>query len=151
MTRGEVGARPLMLDIIKRVISYINNIKTRTHTIAYSAYDFEIGNNTIPNFSNKFDLIDQNIYKLEKKKVTGICLQNYDRRWVIDIMESPKAISYVLFKKTVFFEKYLYEIKNMKHKIALSRFRLSNHNLLIEKRRYFRPTIEQNNMKYFLC
>ena len=71
MTRGEVGARPLMLDIIKRVISYINNIKTRTHTIAYSAYDFEIGNNTIPNFSsyiNKFDLSDQDIYKLEKKK-----------------------------------------------------------------------------------
>ena len=59
-----------MLDIIKKLIHYINNIKERNHTIAYSAYDFEIRNNTIPNISlyiNKFDLSDQNIYISEKK------------------------------------------------------------------------------------
>ena len=66
-------------------------------------------------------------------------------------MESPKAISYVLFKNTVFFEKYLYEIKNMKHKIALSRFRLSNHNLLIEKGRHMKPKLDRNERKCFVC
>ena len=31
MSRGEVGARPLLVDIIKRVISYIRNLKGRTY------------------------------------------------------------------------------------------------------------------------
>jgi hypothetical protein len=36
MSRGEVG------DIIKKIISYITNIKGRTHSIAYSTYEHEI-------------------------------------------------------------------------------------------------------------
>ena len=51
MARGEVGARPLLVDVIKRVISYISNIKVRKRTIAYSAYDYETKNDTVPNFN----------------------------------------------------------------------------------------------------
>ena len=110
MSRGEVGARPLLVDIIKRIISYIRNIKGRTHTIAYSAYDFETKNNIIPNFYNyicKFDLCAHDLYTDQKSNVDIICQHNYDRCWGVNIKDSPKAISYVLFKNTVFFEKYL--------------------------------------------
>ena len=156
MARGEVGARPLLLDIIKRVISYTSNIKGRPHTIAHSAYNFETKNDLIPNFCvylNKFNLGDQNIYDLQKSKVSSICQSqnNYDRRWCINIKDSPKAITYGMYKNTVFFEKYLYEIENRKFKIALTRFRLSNHNLLIEKGRHMRPRLERNERICFIC
>ena len=154
MARGEIGARPLLLDIIKKSISYINNIKGRMDSIAYSAYKFELTNEEVPNFHsyiNKFNLSNQDIYTLTKKQVNNICLNDYDRRWCIKIRESPKAISYGIFKTTVFYEKYLSEIKNKKYKIALSRFRLSNHNLLIENGRHSRPRIARNERKCFLC
>ena len=51
----------------------------------------------------------------------------------------------------MFFEKYLYDVKNRKNKIALTRFRLSNHNLLIEKGRHMRPKLDRTERKCFLC
>lgn len=154
MARGEVGARPLLVDVIKRVISYISNIKVRKRTIAYSAYDYETKNDTVPNFNTyvtKFNLSNQDLYVLQKGKVSSICQDNYDRRWGDDIRDSPKAVSYGIFKNTVSLEKYLYQIRNTKYRIALSRFRLSNHNLLIEKGRHMRPRLDRNERKCFLC
>ena len=154
MARGEVGARPLLLDIIKKVISYITNIKGRTHTIAYSAYVYEINNNVVPNFNNyvnKFNISNQNINAMKKHDVSSIYQENYDRRWGVYIRNSTKAISYSIFKNTVYFEKYLYQIRNTKNRIALTRFRLSNHNLLIEKGRHVRPRLERSERRCFLC
>ena len=54
-------------------------------------------------------------------------------------------------KYNVSLEKYLYEIKNIRYKMALSRFRLSNHSLLIETGRYSRPKIEREDRKCFIC
>ena len=42
-------------------------------------------------------------------------------------------------------------VQNIRHKIASTRFMLSNHNLLIEKGKHFRPKIERNERKCFLC
>ena len=114
----------------------------------------EINNNIVPNINtylNKFNLSDQDINEMEKHKVRSICQENYDRQWGIYIKNSPKSVSYRTFKNTVYFEKYLYLIRNTKHRIALTRFRLSNHNLLIEKGRHARPRLERSERRCFLC
>ena len=67
------------------------------------------------------------------------------------IKESPKAISYYNFKFHIGLEKYLYTVDNIRHRIALSRFRLSNHNLLIETGRHQRPKLERYERKCFIC
>ena len=54
-------------------------------------------------------------------------------------------------KANVKFENYLYEVKSVKHRIALSRFRLPNHTLVIEKGRHMRPQIDRNDRKCGLC
>ena len=64
MSRAEVGVRPLLIDIIKRTISYIKNIKTRTDSLVFEAYTFELNNSIIPNFTtflNKFEF-NENVY-----------------------------------------------------------------------------------------
>ena len=83
--------------------------------------------------------------------VNKTCHDIYDRFWTSELADSPKALSYRLFKKNVICESYLhhFEMKNTKHKIALTRFRLSNHNLLIEKGRYIE--LERNERKCFIC
>ena len=134
MSRGEVGARPLLIDIIKRIISYIKNINERRESIVYSAYEFELKNDSEPNlkkYINNFNLSDGNEI-LEKKKniIKEICRDNYDRCWCTMLVESPKANSYIKFKNRISLEKYLSSIQNVRHRIALTRVRLSNHNLI---------------------
>ena len=88
---------------------------------------------------------------MKKHEIRSICQENYDRRWGVCVANSPKAVSYGIFKNTVFFEKYLYKIRNKKNRIALTRFRLSNHNLLIEKGRHLRPRLDRKERKCFIC
>ena len=57
----------------------------------------------------------------------------------------------MLLKRNVCLERYLFQVPNIKHKKALSRLRLSNHPLQIEKGRYMRPPIERSERKCFIC
>ena len=154
MTRAEIGARPLLIHIINRVISYTANIKGRKSSIAHIAYEYEDKDNTGPNFCKylqKFDLNLHELVAISKWKNKKTCKDNYDRFWRKSIGESPKALSFVTFKGSIYFEKYLHVIKNIRHKKSLSRFRLSNHSLMIEKGRHMRPRLERTDRKCFTC
>ena len=152
MTRGEVGARPLLIDVKIRTISYIKNILERQDATVYSALEFERNNVVEPNFVRYANVVNDDKIFIESKRKIKIMLQNdYDRYWNYKIMESPKAISYSKFKHNVSSEKYLINVKNIRHKIALTRLRLSNHNLRIETGRHVRPKLERHERKCFIC
>ena len=154
MVRGETGVRPLLLNIIKKVINYTNSVKQRPHSTVFSAFNFELNNDTSPNFSSfvkKFDLECNTIYEKSKNDLNKLCVGNYDRFWWTQINNSSKASSYITFKRNICYENYLDQIKNEKHRTTLSRFRLSNHDLLIEKGRHTRPKLERNDRKCFIC
>ena len=154
MARSEVGARPLLLNIIKRVINYTKSLIQRPLSTVYTAYRFESENDIQPNFCtflNKYNFNCANIHEKSKYEIAKICSDSYGRLWWDLINESPKAISFVKFKRTIIYEKYLDKIINPKYKTALSRFRMSNHNLLIEKGRYVRPRLDRNERKCFNC
>ena len=68
-----------------------------------------------------------------------------------NISVRPKAISLNKYKTTIILESYLAQKFNIKHKIAISRFRLSNHQLMIEKGRHMKPKIERNERLCYLC
>ena len=53
----------------------------------------------------------------------------------------PKHHLFLSYKATNEFEKYLYLVKNRKHRVALSRLRLSSHQLMIEKGRHRKPIL----------
>ena len=154
MTRGEVGVRPLLVEALKKVILYTNNIKKRESSTVNSALKFESLNNVSPNFcsfTEKFDINVTNLLNCSKYEIKKICEGNYDIHWSQEINRSPKAIFYTLFKSSTFHEKYLFTVKNIKHRKSLSRLRLSNHPLMIEKGRHLRPQIERNERKCFVC
>lgn len=52
-----------------------------------------------------------------------------------------KASSFLSYKSNIELEKYTYMIKNRNHRVALSRLRLSSHELMIEKGRHRKPII----------
>ena len=146
MIRAETGTRPLMNQIIKRYISYIQSLKKNTSSFAHSALVYETknhdpncDNNSFFNFLEKFNL-DQNIVNEPKSKIKKICNDTYDRLWKNEINNpNSKAISYCEYKNTIHLEPYLYQRLNQKNRVSISRFRLSNHSLMIEKGRHAKP------------
>ena len=54
--------------------------------------------------------------------------------------EGSKLRTYATFKNNIAFEKYLSEIKYPKIRIQISKFRLSNHKLMIETGRHKKTT-----------
>ena len=154
MSRCEVGARPLLVQVINKVISYHRKISMRDSIITKSALIFKGNNDISPNFLsyvNKFKLNSQDLIKASKCEAKKACLKEYDNYWWSEICKSHKAISYVPFKNEPGLETYIYQINSSKQLKALSLFRLSNHNLLIEKGRHARPQIERHERFCFNC
>ena len=63
----------------------------------------------------------------------------------------PKLRTYKLFKKDFRLENYLTEIENTKHALALTRFRISSHNLRIETGRYDQRKIKPEERLCIYC
>jgi len=62
--------------------------------------------------------------------------ENYKNEWKTEIIDFSSLDSYVKFKPTHGLEEYLSIVKDKRHLIALSRFRLRSHNLAIESGRH---------------
>ena len=90
-----------------------------------------------------------NIVLKTKKEIRKICTESFDSFWETKIKESTKAITFYKFKTSIILEPYLNMNLNPKHKICISRFRLSNHTLMIEKGRH--TNIDRNNRVCYFC
>ena len=65
------------------------------------------------------------------------CIDIFHRRSFTEITgENSKLRTYGIFKKEVREEPYLRIVKNVRERISMSKFRLSNHKLMIEKGRH---------------
>ena len=114
----------------------------------------ENSDNVLPNFLNyadRFNLSTQHLLNTNRDVSKKACHKMCDNLWWSEIVKSPKAASYILFKNDVCMEDYLYIVKNSKERNALIRFRLSNHDLMIEKGRHFRPKIEKSKRYCHFC
>ena len=158
MVRGETGCRPLLNQIIKRYISYYKNLKTNKSNLCHDALCFELHNSDITDntsnflhFLREFNL-NSDILLKTKFEISNICNDAYDRLWKQHILnENSKGISYRKYKTRIHLEPYLSANISHKNKISLSRFRLSNHLLMIEKGRHVKPKIKRDERFCFIC
>ena len=133
MIRGDTGCRPLITQVITRYITYIQNIKITPSKLSHDAYSFEIESLDTPNFLRfleKFN-IDEDIALKSKEEIKNICKGTYDMYWSENIVNSSKAASYNKFKSDIKIDTYLVQNLHPNIRIALSRFILSNHALMI--------------------
>ena len=153
MIRGDTGCRPLITQVITRFITYIQNIKITPSKLSHDAYSFEIESLDTPNFLRfleKFN-IDEDIALKSKEEIKNICKGKYDMYWSENIVNSSKAASYNKFKSDIKIDTYLVQNLHPNIRIALSRFRLSNHALMIEKGRHVRPKVERDKRFCNFC
>ena len=79
--------------------------------------------------------------------MTNCHIQN----WLNKINSSNKLVFYNSIKHTYLPESYLTNVKNIGHRHILSKFRLSNHDLNIERGRYTKPPTPINQRTCPLC
>ena len=72
-------------------------------------------------------------------------IDKYYQRWYSEINNSPKLSSYCRFKHNFNQEQYLNVLHEKKYRIALCQFRISAHQLAVERDRYLDP---KGNAKY---
>ena len=154
MARADTGCRPLITMIIKRFISYFKSLQNGKSNLCYDAFVFETENTASPNFckfAENFNLDIKELTSQSEEKVHKICTRSYDRFWKTTISESGKASSFNKFKTNIALEPHLDLHLNLKYKIAIPRFRLSNHTLMIEKGRHKPIKIDKKERKCYFC
>ena len=90
------------------------------------------------------ELGNHNIRSLSRPKLKKVIKEKFDTAWKTQLANFPKAETYGKFKSNVKYESYLADIKNRKHRVTFTKFRLSDHSLKIETGRHSRPIIPRS-------
>ena len=163
-SRAELGKFPLQITIYKRLFKYITLLNSLPETaIAKQAFliskDLYLNNKTCF-YKNAMDILKH--YKCQRQSVDLESIsaqslnpiidsvkQSFVTLWKNQIEHSSKLYFYSTLKTGYELEKYLTVIKNTNHRRILTRFRISNHKLMIECGRYHNIPHDQRICK--LC
>ena len=155
MTRTELGTRPLLCDILRRSVSFLNHVKSNPESLANQALIYE---RTLDDEGNVLQLVrtctpfnQENWEPFDKNKVKKKCHDYYDDIAKLGISNLSKSESFRLYKENIEFSEYLNVVKNNKHRKSLSRLRLSCHPLMIEKGRHQKPLLDRSKRICPLC
>ena len=91
-------------------------------------------------YENHATLVEK-VKSIEEDKLHSSVKNCFDSLWKNELTSFPKADSFRKFKQNVKFEKYLEDIRIRKHRVSLTKLRLSDHCLMIERGRYSRPIV----------
>ena len=165
MVRAEVGRTPLQIQALCRTWSYIKYITDKNDTeLVKKAYEFELSN-ADPNFKLGLSTVGndirkticnvtkttENVTNISKTRVKKILVNDYIAKWKVDLPSISKARTFALHKTSYNFEPYLDLVKIRRHRVALSKLRLSDHSLMIEVGRHRRPKLELGERTCNIC
>ena len=168
MVRGELNRHSLQEEILRRNINYAQYIHGKDNScIVKQAYISELSRapekvtffSTMMKHTEEIHTISKsnfhpyadpflNLYLTNKlRQVTA---EVFSRKWKEKLQESKKADTYRTFKTNMKFETYLTHPKR-KERVALTKLRISDHKLMIEKGRHIHPTIPREERKCHMC
>ena len=145
----ELGRTPLDIDCIKLGVKNWERIrKGEANNILVSSYIDAMGeqlplisrirknletNGLLSLFTNEYPDKPPFI----AKKLHAVLVDQFHQNAIANIKkENSKLRTYALFKSVIGMEEYLTEIKNVSIRIQITKFRISNHKLMIETGRH---------------
>ncbi len=168
LVRGELNRYSLQEEILRRNINFAKHIHVKDSSdLVKQAYTLEQTRGDEENFMNSirkhsaeiirstnsfepFSDPNENIYKIDKNKLRKITTSIFHTQWQLDLDNSSKSDTYRLFKQHMKRETYL-ELLNRKERISFTKFRVSDHKLMIEQGRRQKPKIQRENRKCIMC
>ena len=162
--RAEVGRYPLKINVDAKTVVFIKHINEQTDcqlsTLEY-VFEKQIADKcNRPNIfrflqkteekmkrSDKTKSIDQ----LNKVKIKDTLKAQYLTSWRECLNKTNKSLTYRQYKDNIKPSPYLQHVSNRKHRRAMAKLRLSDHNLEIEKGRHTKPKIYLQNRICKMC
>lgn len=152
-TRGELGQYPLIIYIIKHIFDFVCHLQKSNNKAVTNALSVDKSlkvNSLFKGISNVIayfmdneqsnETIDENISEDLVNKLNSY----YERIFFEAIFNDKRSSScknklrtYRQFKKSYSMEKYITVLQNRQLRSTVAKFRLSNHELMIEKGRHF--------------
>ena len=96
-------------------------------------------------------IFDNDFSQLPKAKQNPNCQKCTSISGHPKVVRSSKTSAYLIFKKTITYERYLSLIRDRKHGVSYTKLRLSDHPLMIETGRHFKFKIQQEERICPLC
>ena len=69
---------------------------------------------------------NETLFTISNSKLKRYCNQLFDKEWKTGLDNSPKCDTYIMFKSIPKHETYLSQVKNKKHRVALTKLRVSS-------------------------
>lgn len=164
---GDSGRYPLFYEATKLSIDYFEHVQDcfeqSDGSLLAAAFSVQkdLGLDWYTNISNVITTgsqSDKNIKNfLPPKKIRlsssiADCMrQKFIKYWELAKNASPKLEFYNEIKTKFETEQYLYNIKNSSHRASVTRFRISAHNLYIERGRYKTPIVPRESRWCIYC
>ena len=169
LVRGELNKHSLQEEILRRNIRYAAYLHKKEDTaFVKQAYNYELSRpSTTTSFTSSINKHFQdlsrmhneflpymnpleNIYQIPEDKLKSYTYQIFHDSWSRSLAESRKGETYRSFKTNMKFDNYLTNI-NRKHRVLLTKLRISDHKLEIEQGRRTTPTTPRENRLCKFC
>ena len=150
---GDTGRYPLFTDALKLSTDYFFRAQTiHDTTLLHEAFVEQKTLNLewYRNMNSITNMYNSNVSKYPSTNIRKGMHTLFCTKWVEAKNSSPKLDFYNRLKSEFCFEKYLL-LTNYKYRNALTRLRISAHNLYIERGRYTRPPISRDNRVCMFC
>ena len=151
---GETGRYPLYTHAIKMSIDYFVRVKhCETNSLLHAAFveQQKLKLDWYCNTSSIIELLGSGPSKHPSINARINTQALFREKWVDAKNSSPKLDFYKNLKGDYGEVDYLTNIKNHKHRSALTRLRISAHNLFIERGRYAKPPISREDRICIYC
>ena len=161
--RAELGRQPLLLTGVKsfiknwiRIIDDESNIILKNVSIVNRNFQLQWTSKLKDILQrNGLGYIWEHQFISEQTKTLNNYLNTtilrlrdgYIQTTLSHIRSKPKLRKYSLLKNDFLMEYYLINISNIKTRVAVSKFRLSDHRLAIETGRYIRPKVDPKDRR----
>ena len=148
----------MFYEATKLAIDYFDHVKEcfdMSDTSLLAAAFSEQKNLELPWYQNVSQLISKHIHTLNSRSrcsttITEVLRKEFVKKWSTSKNQSPKLEFYNAIKTKFEPEKYLSIITNSSHRKSLTRYRISCHNLYVERGRYENPLIPREDIRWCL-
>ena len=154
---GETGRAPLIYEVCKLSMDFFTRAKDSDNVLVSAAFQ-EQANLDLPWYSNLSKLINKYQFQANLRAnakqstlITHLMKEEFVDNWKQAKADSPKLEFYNKIKSEFGPEKYLTLVRDPEARKSLTRFRISAHNLFIERGRYETPIIPRADRTCIFC
>ena len=150
---GDSGRYPLIFEALKLSVDYHERLKKlNDNSLLLAAYTEQVSLNLnwYKHISHISDTFGSGLSIRPSINIRKNLDTLFKTKWYDSMNKSPKLDFYKTLKTEFGYEPYL-SVTNQKHRSALTKLRISAHNLFIERGRYARPLIDRASRFCTFC